>query len=207
MSQPSHPSTPPKDHHKHHKHHKHHVRRQALAARDALTPEQRAHFSALICTRAEELPEIAHANTVMVFASFRSEIDTDPLIAWAIHAGKSVCLPRIVGPRLMQAHRIRDPWDELVPGTWDIPEPTETCEVVEPHDIDVVVVPGAAFDPSGNRCGYGGGFYDTFLRKTREGVPRVALAFEAQMVEDLPCEEHDLPVTAIVTEERVIRPE
>jgi 5-formyltetrahydrofolate cyclo-ligase len=72
--------------------------------------------------------------------------------------------------------------------------------------MDVVVVPGSVFDAAGRRCGYGGGFYDTYLPLTRVGTPWVALAFEAQLVEKLPCEAHDLAVTAIVTETRVIRP-
>ena len=93
-----------------------------------------------------------------------------------------------------------------MPGCWGIPEPREGLEPVPPSRIDAVVVPGAAFDLDGQRCGYGGGFYDTYLPQTRPSVPRVALAFEAQIVDDIPCEPHDLPVTAIVTETRVIRP-
>jgi 5-formyltetrahydrofolate cyclo-ligase len=72
--------------------------------------------------------------------------------------------------------------------------------------MDLVFVPGSAFDAGGHRCGYGGGFYDTYLPLTRPGTPWVALAFEAQVVPLIDCEPHDLPVTAIVTERRVIRP-
>jgi len=183
------------------------LRRSALAARDAMAAEERARLSAAVCARARELPELTAARTVMVFATFRTEIDTGPLIAWALEAGKVVCLPRIAGPRQMLAYRVDDPARDLEPGTWDIPEPTQACELVDPRDIDVVVVPGAAFDCDGHRCGYGGGFYDTYLPLTRGDVARVALAFEAQIVDELPCEAHDLPVTVIVTEDRVIRPE
>jgi 5-formyltetrahydrofolate cyclo-ligase len=185
---------------------KQHLRRSALAARDALTAEERARLSAAVCARAQDIPELDDAHTVMIFATFRTEIDTGPLIAWALAAGKVVCLPRIVGPRRMLAFRVTDPSTELAPGKWDIPEPVQSCELVDPADIDAVVVPGAAFDCDGRRCGYGGGFYDNFLPQTRDRVPRVALAFEAQIVDVLPCEPHDLPVTAIVTEDRVIRP-
>jgi 5-formyltetrahydrofolate cyclo-ligase len=78
---------------------------------------------------------------------------------------------------------------------------------VAPEELDLVFVPGSAFDEEGGRCGYGGGFYDNYLPLTRPGTPWVALAFEAQLVPTIDCEEHDLPVTAIVTERRVIRPE
>ena len=182
------------------------LRRNALAARDALTAGERARLSAAICKRAATLPELAGASTLMLFASFRSEIDTEPLMAWALGAGKVVCLPRILAPRRMAAYRICDPGAELQPGTWGIPEPCDSCEMVDPQDVDAVVVPGAAFDEAGNRCGYGGGFYDTYLPLVRADVPRIALAFDAQVVDGLPCEAHDLPVTAIVTESRIIRP-
>lgn len=182
------------------------LRRSVLAVRDALVAEERVRLSAAICARAAALPELAAASTLMLFASFRSEVDTSPLIAWALGAGKVVCLPRIVGPRRMAALRVRDPGADLVPGTWDIPEPCDGCEMIDPQDVDAVVVPGAAFDAAGNRCGYGGGFYDTFLPLMRADAPRIALAFEVQLVDELPCESHDLPVSAIVTEARVIRP-
>jgi len=73
-------------------------------------------------------------------------------------------------------------------------------------DPDILLLPMLAFDDAGWRLGYGGGFYDTYLRLTRPGTPWVALAFETQLVPRIVCETHDLPVTAIVTEKRVIRP-
>jgi 5-formyltetrahydrofolate cyclo-ligase len=182
------------------------ARRRALAARDALAPAERERLSAAICTRAAELPELRRASTVLLFASFRSEVDTGPLLRELLRRGTVVALPRVLGPRLLQAWRVADPAADVVPGTWGIPEPRDGLRAVAPTDIDAVVVPGAAFAPDGSRCGYGGGFYDTFLPTLREGTPRVALAFEAQVVDELQCETHDRRVDVIVTERRVIRP-
>ena len=70
--------------------------------------------------------------------------------------------------------------------------------------IDVVIVPGSAFDREGGRMGYGGGFYDAFLRRLRPEARRIGIGFEAQLVEHVPCEEHDLCVDLLVTEERVL---
>jgi 5-formyltetrahydrofolate cyclo-ligase len=182
------------------------ARRRSLAARDALSEAARERLAVAVRARALELPELAAAGAVMLFASFRSELDTAPIAEWVLRAGKTLCLPRILGPRRMAAFRVTDPAADLVPGTWDIPEPREGLPEVPPEDIDLVFVPGSAFDEEGGRCGYGGGFYDTFLPLTRPGTPRVALAFEAQLVARIACEAHDLPVTAIVTERRVIRP-
>jgi len=181
------------------------LRRSILAARDAIPAEDRARHSRDVCDRASCLPELAGAGTLMLFAAFRTEVDTAPLIAWALGEGKTVCLPRVLGPRHMAAFRIVDVKVDLVPGAWGIPEPRTTQEEVPPGVVDAVVVPGAVFDVEGRRCGYGGGFYDNYLPLTRPGVPWVALAFDAQVVDMLPCEPHDLAVGTIVTETRVIR--
>ena len=187
-------------------HSKDEVRRRALGARDAMPETDRAALSRLVCRRATQLPELQAARVVMVFASFRTEIDTRPLYDWALARGVTLCLPRIVAPRAIEAFRVGDPDCDLQSGTWGIPEPCEGLEQVPPERLDAVIVPGAGFDPDGNRCGYGGGFYDTYLPRTREGVPWIALAFEAQIMPDVPCEEHDLKMDVIITEDRVIRP-
>jgi len=182
------------------------ARELALSRRDALSPERRGRLSAAICARAAALPELEAAGTLLLFGSFRTEIDTSPLIAWTLARGRIVCLPRILAPRVMAAYRVRDVATDLEPGAWGIPEPRAGLPQIAPETIDAVVVPGAAFDVAGRRCGYGGGFYDTYLPLTRAEVPRVALAFEAQIVDEVACEPHDLAVDTIVTELRVIRP-
>jgi 5-formyltetrahydrofolate cyclo-ligase len=181
------------------------LRRQVLACRDALPAPERARLSEAVCARAARLPELVAAHTILLFASFRSEVDTGPLLAWALDKGKVVCFPRVLGPRRMAAYRVADPVVHLVPGAWGIPEPREGLAEVAPQELDVVVVPGSVFDVDGHRCGYGGGFYDNYLPLTRPGVPHVALAFECQIVDELPCEPHDLAVGKIVTETRVIQ--
>jgi len=182
------------------------ARRRALDARGALPADERERLARAVRARALELPELAAAGTVMLFASFRTELDTMPMARWALEAGKRLCLPRVLGPRTMAAFLVTDPAADLVPGKWDIPEPREGLPEVPPDEMDLVFVPGSAFDEQGRRCGYGGGFYDTYLPLTRAGTPWVALAFEAQLVPRIDCEAHDLPVTAIVTERRIIRP-
>jgi 5-formyltetrahydrofolate cyclo-ligase len=181
------------------------LRRRALAARDALPAMERARLSLMICARAAALPELEAATTLMLYASFRSEVETSALFSWALKAGKTVCAPRILASRLMAAYPVADPALDLVPGTWGIPEPREGLEEVSPERVDAVVVPGSVFDAAGSRCGYGGGFYDTYLPRTRPGIPWVALAFEAQLVDELPCEAHDLACGVVVTEARTVR--
>jgi 5-formyltetrahydrofolate cyclo-ligase len=178
----------------------------ALDARDALSPADRERLAGLVRARALRLPELDTAGTVMLFASFRTELDTIPIGEWVLSTGKTLCLPRVLGPRRMAAFRVADLAADLAPGRWNIPEPRAGLPEVLPDEIDLVFVPGSAFDEDGRRCGYGGGFYDNYLPRTRPGTPWVALAFEAQIVAGICCDSHDLPVTAIVTERRVIRP-
>lgn len=182
------------------------LRRRALAARDALPAAERARLSTAVCSRAAALPDLQAAAHILLFASFGSEVDTTALAAWILAEGKALYLPRVLGTRRMAGYRIVDPAADLVPGVWGIPEPRAGLAEVAPAILDAIIVPGSAFDVAGRRCGYGGGFYDSYLLQTRPGTPWVALAFEAQLVEALPCEPHDLSVTAIVTEQRVIRP-
>ena len=109
------------------------ARRRAIAARDALAPAERECLSAVICARAAELPELRRASTVLLFASFRSEVDTGPLLRELLGRGTAVALPRVRGPRLLEAWRVTDPATDVVPGTWDIPEPRDGLPGVAPR--------------------------------------------------------------------------
>ncbi len=183
------------------------ARRKGLDARDSLPEDERERLAEAVRARALALPELAAARTVMLFASFRTELDTLPIARRVLEDGKRLCLPRVLAPRYMATFQVGDLAADLVPGKWGIPEPREGLPEVPPEEMDLVFVPGSAFDDDGGRCGYGGGFYDNYLPLTRPGTPWIALAFEAQLVPKIACEEHDLPVTAIVTERRIIRPE
>ena len=171
-----------------------------LAARDSLLSEKRTAKSREIEERLFSLPEFKSARVVLFFASFRSEVDTGPMIRRALTSGKRVVLPKVNG-RELALYEIAD-WDKDVsPGAWDIPEPRET-RPIELDAIDLILMPGAAFDEQGNRVGYGAGFYDKLLSAFTKTT--VALAFEAQLVPRVPVEAHDVPVKKIVTEKRVI---
>jgi 5-formyltetrahydrofolate cyclo-ligase len=94
---------------------------------------------------------------------------------------------------------------ELRPNKYGIPEPVpEDTAHCEYDYIDLVIVPGVVFDQCGHRIGYGGGYYDRFLSKIDLSVPRLSVAFEVQVIREIPAESHDLPVDKIITEERVI---
>jgi 5-formyltetrahydrofolate cyclo-ligase len=180
------------------------VRRDALARRDRLTAAERARLGVAARRRFLRLATVRRARTLFCFVSFRTEVDTLPILRWALRRGLVTAVPQVLGPRRMAAVRITD-LSDLRPGHWDILEPRPGLPLVEPGSIDVAVLPGAAFDAQGGRVGYGGGFYDTFLRGLGPDATRVALAFDDQIVGCVPCEPHDLPAHLIVTERRVLR--
>ena len=178
------------------------LRRAVLARRDALPERDRAAASMTIADRVAGLGEAQDAGSAMVFWSFGSEVDTVPLIDRWLDGGKVVALPRIEGSDVVPVSYIRGaPTSETSFGAM---EPIGG-RLLDPAELDLVIVPGVAFDRSGNRVGYGAGYYDRFLRRTRPGVPAVAVAFAVQVVPEVPAGGTDRRVDAIVTETEVIR--
>lgn len=179
------------------------IRREVLAARDVLAPDERARRSARIADRAVSLPEIQSAATAMAFWSFGSEVDTGPLIARLHHRDVRVLLPRIASGEIEA--RIYVPGDPVTRTVFGAFEPANG-EALEPNAIDVIFTPAVAFDRAGRRVGYGGGFYDRFFRLTRDGAVRVGIGFQLQLVDGaLPAGHADLRVDLVVTESEVVR--
>jgi 5-formyltetrahydrofolate cyclo-ligase len=140
----------------------------------------------------------------MVFWAFGSEVPTDGIIAALAERGTMVALPKIVGQELqVRAYLPGDPVNET---SFGAREPA-AGDVLDPQEIDVVLVPGVAFDRAGYRIGYGRGFYDRFLREARPSAERVSVAFALQLVDSVPRGAFDLPVDTIVTELETVRTE
>ena len=184
------------------------LRRKILALRDALPLEERKKKSKSIHSRLFSLPEFIASRTVAFFVSFRSEVFTEIMIRDALSLGKAVVVPITdITNKKINLSRIIDYPTDLSPGTWGILEPKpDHVRLIAPEEVDLVITPGAVFNYKGWRIGYGGGFYDGLLKSLPSRKPSVALAFELQVVEDVPIERtHDQPVDIIITEERVIR--
>jgi 5-formyltetrahydrofolate cyclo-ligase len=180
------------------------VRRSVLAARDAVGEAERIARSTAIHRRFLGLREVEDVGVVMGFWSFGSEVSTPPLLE-ALHArGVRVCLPRIDGGGDPEAAAY-EPGDPMRETPFGAREPADGT-ILAPEVLDLDVTPGVAFDRSGHRIGYGGGFYDRFLRRTRRGVPRIAIAFDLQVQsKELSVGSFDLDVDVIVTETETIR--
>ncbi len=181
------------------------IRARVLDRRDALAPAERRRLSADITARILSLPACGRAQTVLAYSSFGSEFSTGAFIDAVLESGSTLVLPRVNrGTRQLDLYRVSNPKRELVPGTWGIAEPDpHVCPPVSPALVDMVLVPGVAFDRSGARIGYGAGYYDKLLVSCLAlgGRPRtVAPTFGCQIVDAVPIEPHDVLVDHVVTE-------
>jgi len=181
------------------------VRRQILAARDALPADYRARAAHTIAERIAALPSFATARTVLLTLAYRSEWDTLPLIHAALAAGKTIAVPRVnAAARMLELFALADPARDVAAGFKGIPEPLPHCSPVGTSSVDWILVPGVAFDANGRRLGYGGGYYDRLLPLFAPRTARVAGAFDLQCVDRVPAAPHDVTVDALVTETRTL---
>lgn len=178
-------------------------RRRALATRDAIPDRERLKKSADIALNLRAYRPYQNAKSVLYYISVGSEVDTRYLIDTEL-AKRRVIVPKVnFGNDCLELYEISS-LEELLPGYRSIPEPPpDTTRKVDPANIDLLIIPGLAFDLKGFRLGYGGGFFDKLLEKAPSGY-RTALAFEAQLHEEIPHDKNDQKVDCVVTEKRVI---
>lgn len=172
-----------------------HDNRRKQADKDAV--------SLRIVERFMSLPEYATAKIIMFYVDVRDEVRTRHALPQAIQSDKRIVIPYCVDGELELFHL--ESMEELDVGMYKILEPKmELREVaakrLEPTDLDLVMVPGVAFDRLGGRTGHGKGYYDKLLEHARLDAPLVALAFECQMFPEIPCETHDIYMDKVVTE-------
>lgn len=154
-----------------------------------------------------ELKNIKKAKNIMVYISYRSEVVTDDITDELLVAEKNIYVPYcIVDEKKMKIVKISNPAQDLETGAYGILEPRKNLreEEVSPEKLDIVVVPAVAFSDDGYRVGYGGGYYDRFLGKLSSETTTIGITYDELLFDELPREEHDLPVDMIVTDKKVI---
>ena len=169
--------------------------RSAIRAQmKALTPEELLAEDDALFTRFLTLPQVVGAQTILIYHGMGAEPDTAWLIEPLLALGKRVALPRCLPGNAMEARSITGS-EQLIRHRYGMLEPGEDCPVVEREEIDLILVPGLAFDRQCRRLGQGGGFYDRYL----EGYsgPTVALCRDRFLLDQVPCEAHDRRVDCV----------
>lgn len=177
------------------------IRQRAHANRRA--QENKDELSRAICQKFLQLPEYAAARTVMFYIDVRTEVRTRYDLPGALDSGKRIVVPYCVEGELELFHL--ESMDELETGMYKILEPRPDLRAVpskrvDVAELDLIMVPGVAFDRSGARMGHGMGYYDKLLEHARLQTPLVALAFECQLFPEIPTQEHDVFMDKIITE-------
>jgi 5-formyltetrahydrofolate cyclo-ligase len=181
------------------------LRKQAHANRNA--QENKDELSRRIVGAFMSLPEYATASTVMFYIDVRSEVRTRHDLELALHSGKTIVVPWCNSEGELELFRL-DSMDELEIGMYRILEPRPDLRLVPEKQqnvetLDLIMVPGVAFDRRGARMGHGKGYYDKLLQHARPDTPLVALAFECQLFDEIPVADHDIFMDRIITEDHV----
>lgn len=184
------------------------IRRSIIKLRNSLSEDEIKSKSGIIQKKLWKLIEDHGFQSVMFYIAFGSEVRTQDCINEALKKGLNVIVPICIKSehfhKELLPSKLSDPFSELTEGTYRILEPKpEFIRPFPPNKIDIVVVPGVAFDEKCYRIGYGAGYYDRFLPKCNKSL-LVALAYEIQIVEDVFHDEWDVPVDYIITEDRII---
>lgn len=177
------------------------IRRVMRARRGMLSPEEQARAARAVLARLRAFAPYDRARRVMAYMACRGELDLAPVIADALARGKTLLLPRCEAPGVMTSRRVAD-LSQLERGAYGVLEPARGCAVCPPEAIDLVLVPGTAFDASGRRLGQGGGYYDRFLSRT--GALRAGIGHDFALIPRVPAQAHDLRMDCIFTPGRTI---
>jgi 5-formyltetrahydrofolate cyclo-ligase len=178
------------------------IRKELIEKRKKMSKKEVLEKNKLIKKRLFEINEFKKASTILFYVSYGNEVYTHDMIKEALN-DKKVVVPISNKEDCSLSLSILDSWNDLEEGSYGILEPRKDCiKEISIDEIDLIIVPGVGFDLNGNRLGHGKGYYDRLLEKTK--AISIGLAFELQIVKNIPTDRNDVPVDIIVTEERII---
>ncbi len=180
------------------------IREESHARRNA--QENKDELSRTVCERLAALPEYQNARTVMFYVDVRSEVRTRNYLSTALTSGKRIVVPYCLDGELELF--LLENMDELALGSYRILEPktelrTLANKKVDVSELDLIIVPGVAYDRRGGRMGHGFGYYDKLMQHARLDTPLVAFGFECQLFDEVPMLSHDIFMDKIITEKAV----
>jgi 5-formyltetrahydrofolate cyclo-ligase len=180
------------------------IRSTILKKRNSMLFSEVLEKSERIKEQVFKMDEFKDAKTILFYVSYDNEVYTHEMIKESLQIKKQVVVPKTYMNKRTILCSSLTKWDDLLTGAYNILEPRqEYFNEVSLESIDLIIIPGVAFDYQGNRIGHGMGYYDRLLKK-KINAYRLGLAFELQIVKNIPTEPHDVKVEKIVTEEHII---
>lgn len=181
------------------------LREHGLEARAQLSAEEKSLLSSKIQSHLITAPWIKKAQVISCYLSFNDEVETHMLLQTFLNDGKKVCIPYTEKGNPDMEMMILNDFLDLKRGHYGILSLAKNdSKVVDPRSIDVCLVPGAVFDLSGNRIGYGAGYYDRYLQKLKPEAITCGLAYSLQITKKIPSDPHDISLKKIITEDGFI---
>ena len=181
------------------------IRRKILTQRNSISTNTIIMHSKSINNKIIAIKEYENSKSLGIYYPIGSEVQTFDLIRHSLNHNKMVCLPKVIDSTSIKFYKIIEDSFEKISfqkGKYGILEPSISTETID--KIDMLIIPGIAFDLKGNRIGYGKGYYDRYL-SSRKAKSKIGLAYEIQVLNKIPNNELDIPVDIIVTEKRIIR--
>ena len=176
-----------------------------IEKRDNIHKEEKAVMDKNIIFSLKEKEFYKNSKNIFIYLGFGSEIDTMSYIQDFINDGKHIFIPRIdIKTKKMEAVEITS-LDGLKENKYGILEPDNNKEEFYKNNLELIILPGVAFDHSGRRIGYGGGYYDRYLEDIDKRIIKVSLIYDFQLLENVPAEEHDIKADYIITETMSIK--
>lgn len=185
------------------------LRKRILDIRNSMLQDEKKKKDNTIRNKFLESDYYKASQNIFIYVSYSSEIDTIEIINKALIDGKRIFVPRTVFKnKLMDAVRIYS-LDNMKKDRYGILEPGQENSCINPDKLDLIVVPGVAFDREGGRTGYGAGYYDRYFKKIsderKKEIKKVALAYDFQIVDKVPMDKQDVRIDCIITEREIIK--
>ncbi len=180
------------------------LRKEIIEKRNLLDENTVKSASKTIVKTLQSLPDLKQAKIVLSYMPYGKEVDIRPLNQWILNQGKVLCLPRVINKTEMEARAVNDISQGLLKSGFGVLEPTYDNELIDTDKIELILVPGLAFDKTGNRMGHGNGYYDRFLASCSTNTILIGIAYAFQVFDSIPFDKYDVKVNKLITEKFIL---
>ncbi len=181
------------------------IRKEIIKKRSLLDDNEVNNASKIIINRLKDLYELKSAKVIFSYMPYGKEVNIKPLNQWILDQSKILCLPRVISQTEMETRTVTNINHGLEKSSYGILEPTENNELTDIEKIDLILVPGIAFDKAGNRMGHGNGYYDRFLSRCPKSTLFIGISYSFQVFDAIPSYQYDVKMHKIITENFTIK--